>query len=381
MREVRRQLGMKLPERLLQISQAFQEAGYQLYVVGGAVRDAVMGSEPKDFDLATNATPEQVSQVILGMLSKWETDLTGEAFGVVRARELERQVGELCEYEIATFREDLSAGRHPKVRFATIVEDVQRRDLTINALFYDIGAGEVVDYVGGLRDLQIGIINTVGRPEERFAEDRLRILRAVRFAIRFGYAIHVATEEAIMRDSNLDGISSERIRDEFFRTVATAQSVPSALQLYRHLGLWKRIFPGLKVTSRPSMTSRSIPVLLSQLLMGNDVELVARRLNELKYSDLEVRQITFLMKFCDLQVDNAYRLRKLYAQCQLTQSEIGEFITEQGRPALRLALAFSDYLDAPPVKGDELLALGYSGRALGVELERRETELFRRLLG
>jgi tRNA nucleotidyltransferase/poly(A) polymerase len=374
---------MKLPERLLRISQAFREAGYQLYVVGGAVRDAVRGSEPKDFDLATNATPEQVTQVILRMLSGWEADLTGEAFGVVRARMCAamQEIKELYEYEIATFREDMSAGRHPTVRFATIREDVMRRDLTINALFYDIEAREVVDYVGGLHDLEIGIVHTVGRPEDRFAEDRLRILRAVRFATRFGYAIHVATEEAIMRDNNLNDVSLERIRDEFVRTVATAQSVTHALQLYRHLGLWERVFPGLKVNVRPGLTSRSVPVLLSQLLEGNDPERVACRLNELRYTDLEVRQVLFFMRFRGLGIDNAFKLRKLYQQGQIARSQVGEYLAERGQPSIRLALAFADYLDLPPVRGDELLAQGYSGRGLGVELERRENELFRGLVG
>lgn len=371
---MRRPLKMQLPEDLIILSELFREGGHQLYVVGGAVRDAVLGVKPKDFDVATDATPEQVKELLRP--HGYTLIEVGEAFGVV-ALVLPYPLEKL---EIATFREDLSAGRHPMVRFATIVEDVQRRDLTINALFYDIQAGEVVDLVGGLQDLELGIIKTVGDPNQRFAEDRLRVLRTIRFAARFGWPVDDLTKRSVYEDNNLDGISPERIRDEFLKSVASAKSVPGLLGLYDDFEMWDRVLPGLKARTHPGLTSRYPTVLLSQLLAGNDVELVARRLNELKYSDLEVRQVTFLMRFRELSVDNAFKLRKLYATSHLTKSEVGEFLAEYGRPPLRLALAFSVYLDMSPVRGDELLAQGYSGRALGVELERRETEIFGRLV-
>lgn len=371
--EVRRPLEMSLPEELLTLAERFRVGGYELYVVGGAVRDTILGLPPKDFDVATNATPTQVKDLLVP--HGYSLLEVGEAFGVV-AVVLPYPLEKL---EIATFREDLSAGRHPVVRFATIEEDVRRRDLTINALFYDIINKEVVDLVGGLHDLEFGVVRTVGDPNLRFAEDRLRVMRTIRFAARFGWPVGVETERSILFDNNLDGVSPERVRDEFVKSLATAKSVPELLELMDWFEMWPRVLPGLKVSQRRDIESRNVAVVLSQLLEQNDVELVARRLNELRYSDVEVRQTSFLMRFRDLTVDNAFKLRKSYFHSQLTRQEVGQYVLERGSPNPRLALAFADYLDFPPVKGEELLAQGYSGRDLGVELERRETELFRRL--
>lgn len=380
--EVRRPHVMVLPEKVLQIADAFASHGYQLYVVGGAVRDAVLGLEPKDYDLATNATPEQVTSVLFGMLNL-RLDETGRAFGVMRAKFLE--LTELCEYEIATFREDMSAGRHPEVRFATIVEDVQRRDLTINALFYDIERREVVDLVGGLEDIENRVIRTVGRPEDRFQEDRLRILRAIRFAARFGWKLEAGTSAAIMRDNNLDGISGERIRDEFVRGLASAQYVRRFLSMLDEHGMWLRMFPGLRVATSPDVMvsssgieSRLVPVALAVLLDGNPVAAVAKRLNELKYSAEEIGQATFLMRFRDLTVESAYKLRRQAVNSHITDDMIIEYCGERGMPSISMLRAFINY--ELSVTGDSLLQRGLSGAELGRELERLETVQFRRLL-
>lgn len=372
---------MELPEGVHRLSAAFQAAGFELYVVGGAVRDAVLGSTPKDFDLATNAHPDQVSRIILGMLG-YGTDEVGKSFGVVRARvpvplnEIRGALHEL-EYEIATFREDMSSGRHPEVRFATINEDVQRRDLTMNALFYDIQTNEIVDLVGGLHDLHNGVVDTVGRPQDRFAEDRLRILRAVRFATRFGYPMSQRTEEAILNDPSLEGISPERIRDEFVRSIASARDTRVLLGLYDYFGLWPQVFPGLMVGTAGMPRMNDVAVILACILSANSVEDVARTMNRLKYSDLEVRQTTFLMRLRELKAENAFRLNKLAHQACISEQQIREFtwMTFCSDAMLEAFIAYQ-----PTVKGDDLLAEGYSGRALGVELERRETELFERLV-
>lgn len=383
--EIRRPLKMKLPETIHRLEAAFASEGYQLFVVGGAVRDAVMGREPDDFDLATNATPKQVQDVIQTLLPKWTSDLTGEAFGVIRTSpskeywaELRGAINELCEYEIATFREDLSAGRHPEVRFATIVEDVQRRDLTINALFYDIQRQEVVDLVGGLRDLDDGIVRMVGRPADRFAEDRLRIMRAIRFATRFGYMMSEETERAILEDNSLEGISPERIRDEFVRSIASAEDVRVLLGLYTYFGMWDKIFPGLNVAPTMVIDRKVSPeVVMALILEQNDSETVRKRLNALKYSENEARQVMFLMDFRQLDFAGAYRMRKLANSIQIAAEQINDYTENRMLPHPRMVAKFLKY--QPTVKGDDLLAEGYSGRELGKEMERRETELFVRL--
>lgn len=395
MSEVRRKLEMRLPSAVFDLMKAFQAHGKTLYVVGGAVRDAVMGKEPKDIDLATDALPEEVTKIVTSIVtSKWESDLTGQAFGVIRARtqrlmeEAAKRINELCEFEIATFREDLSMGRHPEVRFATIKEDVQRRDLTINALFYDISKQEIVDLVGGLDDIAEGVIRTVGRPEDRFAEDRLRVLRAIRFAGRFDFQLNVETYDAIARDNNLDGISWERIRDEVVRGIQTARNPRRFMQLMNSFDMWKRVLPGLDAhapddsqVSTRGICTHSMPVALAMLLDNEPhLTLLARRLNYLKYTADEIAQVSFLLHFRDLETTNAFKMRKAFQQSKLSREDLAEYFIARGLPNRELMSAFSSYLDYPAVKGDDLLAQGYSGRALGMELEQLETRIFRRLL-
>lgn len=378
---------MELPEGVHRLSAAFQAAGFELYVVGGAVRDAVLGLQPKDFDLATNAHPDTVTNIIVGMLGYGRVDEVGKSFGVIRTRvpisetqvPLNQVRGALreLEYEIATFREDMSLGRHPEVRFATINEDVQRRDLTMNALFYDIQTNEIVDLVGGMHDLHLGIVDTVGRPQDRFAEDRLRILRAIRFATRFGYPMSHRTERAIMDNPSLVGISPERVRDEFVRSIASARDSRVLLGLYDMFGLWNHVMPTLRVSTAGMPQMRDTAVILACILSSNRIEDVGRVLNLLKYSDSEIKQTTFLMRLRELKVDNAFRLNKLAHQAHITEDQVRDYawMTLCSDAMLEAFIAYQ-----PSVKGDDLLAEGYSGRALGVELERRETELFGRLV-
>src|ERR1700757_1352480 len=179
------------------IVQTLRQRGFQAYLVGGCVRDLLLGREPKDYDVATDATPRQVMEIFP------ETYAVGAQFGVVLipAPERDRAKGDETSkanaIEVATFRSDIgySDGRHPdEVRFSrSPQEDVARRDFTINGMLLDPVSGEVLDFVGGRKDLDAGIIRTVGDPEQRFSEDKLRMLRAVRFAARFEYSIEPAT--------------------------------------------------------------------------------------------------------------------------------------------------------------------------------------------
>src|ERR1700733_298669 len=157
-----------------------QRAGHTAYLAGGSVRDHLLGVEAKDYDIATSARPEEVQRLFPRV-----TDVTGKSFGVVRV------MVENESYEVATFREDglYKDGRRPdSVRFATAEEDAQRRDFTVNGLFYDPVAERLIDYVGGEADLGAKIIRAIGRPEDRFGEDQLRLLRAIRFATRLNFA-------------------------------------------------------------------------------------------------------------------------------------------------------------------------------------------------
>lgn len=368
-------LHVPVPSQIQSLADVFGRGGFHLYLVGGAVRDCVMGLQPKDYDLATNATPDQVISV-LASVDGLRCDLTGRSFGVVRARF--GSGGVEHEYEIATFRRDVGEGRRPSsVVFTTIDEDVQRRDLTINALFYDLASREVVDLVGGLEDIHHRVIRTVGRPEDRFREDRLRIMRAFRFAGRFGWTLEARTLQAIYADNCLSEVSPERIRDEFVRGIASATSVHRFLSMLDHAGMWQQIFPGLTVSCR-SVETRSIPVVLATLLDDNDPAIVARRLNELKYTSQEAAQAAFLVRFRDLDVRSAFRLKKQQISCNVSNDTLFEYCRERGMPDEQLTNAFAEY--AFTVSGVDLAEQGFSGVSLGRELERLELLHFQELL-
>lgn len=176
--ENRIKFDMHIPKDILAIKDVFKKNGFKLYVVGGAVRDAILGKNPKDYDLVTDAIPDKVEQIMAQ--AGFKTLPTGKSFGVINVFTNDG------EYEIATFRTDIGKGRNPDVKFgATIESDAQRRDLRINALYYDIDKNEIIDLVGGLNDIRDNNIQMVGNPQERFEEDPLRILRFFRFFSRF----------------------------------------------------------------------------------------------------------------------------------------------------------------------------------------------------
>ncbi len=194
------------------ICRTLRDAGHQAYLVGGCVRDILLGREPADYDVATDATPDRVQQLFPHSLA------VGAQFGVILVAEDLRTSG-APQVEVATFRSDVgySDGRHPdRVVYATTPQqDVRRRDFTINALLLDPETKEVLDYVGGRDDLRAGVIRAIGRAGERFREDKLRMARAVRFAARFNYAIEASTFTAIAKLAReIHQVSAERLRDE-----------------------------------------------------------------------------------------------------------------------------------------------------------------------
>lgn len=187
-------------------------AGHQAYFVGGCVRDILLGREPADYDVATDATPNRVQQLFPNSLA------VGARFGVIVVTDNSGESAGL-QVEVATFRSDVgySDGRHPdRVVYAkSPQEDVKRRDFTVNALLFDPQTQEVLDFVGGRDDLRSGIIRAIGHPSERFNEDKLRMVRAVRFAARFRYAIEGRTFSAIQKLApQIHQVSPERLRDE-----------------------------------------------------------------------------------------------------------------------------------------------------------------------
>jgi poly(A) polymerase len=227
------------------LCRTLRSAGHQAYFVGGCVRDILLHREPADYDVATDATPERVEQIFPNSL------MVGAKFGVVVVVQ-EPEPGERAEnvsatVEVATFRSDVgySDGRHPDqvVYASSPQEDVQRRDFTINGLLLDPETNEVLDFVGGRDDLRAGIIRAIGRPEERFREDKLRMLRAARFAARFGYAIEPETLRAIQSLApEIGQVSAERLRDELTKLL-TEGAARRSLELLDETRLLPELLP------------------------------------------------------------------------------------------------------------------------------------------
>jgi poly(A) polymerase/tRNA nucleotidyltransferase (CCA-adding enzyme) len=231
---------MVIPKEVKKIISDSQKAGFEAYICGGCVRDFLLEKEPKDWDVTTNAKPEEIQKVFPD--SFYENN-----FLTVTARTHSKKP-ELAEIEITTYRleAEYSDKRHPdEVKYAKKLEDdLSRRDFTVNAMAMD-EKKKIVDLFDGKKDLANKIIRTVGNPEERFNEDALRMLRAVRFATTLGFKIEEKTAEAIKKNSIwLDAISKERIRDEFVKIIM-ADNASSGIELLRELGLLKYIVPEL----------------------------------------------------------------------------------------------------------------------------------------
>ena len=219
----------------LRILKQIRKAGFTAFFAGGSVRDKLLDREAKDYDIATNATPDQVEALFP------KTVAVGKAFGVIVV------VEDGTETEVATFRADggYQDGRRPdSVHFCGAEEDAKRRDFTVNGMFYDPVEDKVIDYVGGETDLEKKIIRAIGEPEKRFAEDHLRMLRAVRFAHTLGFEIEPATRSAIQKHlPDLSKISAERIENEFSRTLTESIKPGDALAELVDLGLMEHIIP------------------------------------------------------------------------------------------------------------------------------------------
>jgi tRNA nucleotidyltransferase/poly(A) polymerase len=234
-------------ERARLVASRLRDAGHEVYFAGGCVRDQLLGREPADVDIATSATPDEVQKIFR------RTIAVGKQFGVIIVQD-----GEL-QFDVATFRRDgaYGDGRRPDaIEFSSAEEDVARRDFSINGLLMEPDSGEVVDFVGGLADLRAGIIRTIGNPRDRFGEDRLRILRAIRFATRLGFEIEGETAEAM-------------------RALAPHAADPSAERIFSELSkMWTERAPALGL--RLLIEHELLPHVLPAVAAKKDLQVAAR---------------------------------------------------------------------------------------------------------
>jgi len=382
---------MVLPQDVLDIHAIFDKNGYNLYVVGGAVRDFLMDKKPHDFDMVTDALPEKVME----MLNEFHTDLQGVHFGVVRVFTANEPEG----YEIASYRKDIAKGRNTKGTdkkvevgvHITIKDDVRRRDLTINALFYNIKTHKIIDVVGGMDDIKNNVIRAVGVPQRRFDEDRLRILRAIRFAAVTGGSIDKATSDAIMSDNRLFGISDEddvsreRIFLEFIKIKEKARKnndpmiVKTFIDLLIDYGIMHQIFPVL-IAEKDITPTTYLTIALAQSLKSNVVDKNFKdTLIEAKIPGKFVEIISILINILNrgVDADNVYNLYREMKSKDVRQDILVEWIRVMGiyNKNVRALLVYK-----PTTKGGDVMKDGFTKADIGVEINRRESELFKKLV-
>lgn len=305
---------LRPPAAVLDIARTLHRAGYETWCVGGAVRDALLGISHLDWDLATAARPEVVRKLFR------RTVPVGLQFGTVGVLDAAGHM-----HEVTTFRRDVRTdGRHAEVEFgASLDDDLARRDLTINAIAWDPIGQRLADPFDGRGDLARGLVRAVGDPDERFREDRLRALRAIRFAARFGFTIESHTWDAIGRSApHLGRLSAERVKQELDKTMEQVPRPSAALALWRESGAFGTLIAALRdvpdvilaavdalpVPGPPTRPLRRT-LRLAALLSGLDPREVPRVLKALKSSNLEVSTVSTLVSLWhDLGDTLAYAL-------------------------------------------------------------------------
>ena len=360
-----------VPEEVLEIARVLEGAGHEAWCVGGALRDTLLGDPHSDFDIATSARPEEVQ----GLFRR--TAPIGVEHGTVGVIDRKRVM-----HEVTTFRRDVATdGRHAVVEYgASLDDDLGRRDFTINAIAFHPLRGEWRDPHGGKRDLDAKVVRAVGDPAARFREDYLRILRGIRFAARFGFAIEPATWDAA-RDAarGLGRLSAERVRDEWFKGLRTARELETLVRLWHQSGaaaawlpelhpLDAGVVPAAELSPRPRDA-----VLLTALLAADPAGLLRR----LRASNAEIARAEAMaagpaepagpdevtvrrwLAATGGAADDLVALYRLRSGGEPAWSSTVATIRKRGDPLTRGELA---------VTGRDLEALGLGGRQIGATL-------------
>lgn len=362
-------LPMEIPESLYQLIDILSAAGFEAFIAGGAVRDTILGRSPKDYDISTSATPQDVVER-LGPYVKFAGVQGEKSFMVARLVAYDGN-----EYEFAPYRSDEGTRKGGSAKFvSSIREDVMRRDLTINALFYKVPSlterksgkvGEVVDYVGGIEDIENEVVRTVGNPEERFNEDRLRILRAFRFAGRVDGKLDADTAEAIRKNNSLTSpsdaaVSEERIKEELIKGVVSSKIPSNYLNMLIDFDLFSQILPGLRL-SRAFSSSRNIAVQLSSILTDNAPNEVEKTLFNKKFGTNISSSVKFLLNLLKLDRNNVVDLKKEYNRIKKSSNMIlnDKVILDWGTITGKSLDKFLSFASAPPaVSAKDLIAGG-----------------------
>jgi poly(A) polymerase len=370
------------PDSAIAIVERLRQKGHEAYLVGGCVRDMVMKLEPADYDIATSATPDEIMKIFP------HTEPIGAQFGVV----LVIQRGH--PFEVATFRSDEAYidGRRPTgVVFTDAKTDVLRRDFTINGLLYDPVEKHVIDYVSGQADIEARIVRAIGDPQKRFEEDKLRLLRAIRFGARLGYTIEPETWAAVCRMApEIKRVSAERIREELSR-ILTEGRAALGFRLLHESGLLAVILPEVQWNRQLERSLELIPAkapvdfAFAVLLQDVGVEDVRRISEELRLSSSEAKHVVSLVRYRPrfarlpkLRVSELKRFLRLprfedHMELSLVVTSAAGGNLEAYNYAISLQRQWTaqDIAPAPLLSGDDLIAFGFPPGPLFKEILTR----------
>jgi poly(A) polymerase len=356
-------------EFAIDVVRRLQEAGYRALWAGGCVRDELLGLAPQDYDVASDATPDQVKELFRRRVE------VGAAFGVIEVLGRRGDDGEWLKVQVATFRNDgtYSDGRRPdSVTFSSPEEDARRRDFTVNGIFFDPVRNEVLDYVGGQDDLNAKVLRAIGDPIARFTEDKLRVLRAVRLAARFEMTIDPATREAAKAMApQIRAVSAERIAEEL-RKILAHRSRVRGVELLAEFDLLAPILPEVPAPDVPLIAAlpadASFPLAFAALLLPlakPDVLAIARRL---KLSNDERDRIVLLV-VKQAYLDRAAKLKPHELYPALADPAIHDLLALMAARGRAEDVAYCarvlrdtprEVLDPPPlITGDDLIAWGW----------------------
>ena len=340
---------LPIPTEVVKIAKKLEDAGFETWCVGGAIRDNLLGLQNHDFDLTTAAPPQEVQKLFK------RTVPVGIEHGTVVVLDADNK-----PHEVTTFRKDIETdGRHAVVAFGvSLMDDLARRDFTINAMAYHPIRHEWRDPFQGAQDLEKKLIRSVGDPNWRFQEDYLRILRALRFSARFEFRIHARTLEAAKANvQGLAQLSAERVRDEWFKGIQTARKVSKLVALWKDIGAKRIWLPELGDAPGVDKLPRD-PVVLTAYIAKDPASLLTR----LKCANRDIERGRAIGKWRDNYPEpkDAVRVRRWLA-------DVGEYVDDLlvgASDAVRKAVA-NVRADNPPlalkdlaIKGDDLIAAG-----------------------
>ena len=362
-----------IPNSIKSLHNLFKENNKELYLVGGSVRDFLIGVDPNDFDLATDATPDE----ILSILKNYRTNKQGAAFGVIVV------YTEDGFFEIATFREDiygskLGETRNPDVKFTTIFKDVLRRDLTCNALFFDMENKEIVDLVGGIDDIKNKIVRFVGEPDLRIEEDPLRILRILRFASRYDFAIEEKSGCAIVKNAaKLSIITKERIWEEINKAFHQSKHFSKYFTNICEFGILRKYLEGLDTLYLHVVECSTLELYFANALRFVTTDKLIDKLKfQFKMEHDFSRKVVFLIEiehsFDEQDIQNWFKrsngishdvIREWYKLRDINTSKHNAFFKYK-----------------PTTNALDLMEQGYQGKKLGAKITELEINNFLQLI-